>query len=115
MFNWLRELYEIRRERLVCPTCDVLRSELDKERREKERLLNHILSPKEETPTLTNEAPTPVFSAKRPWRALQRELEARDSLKHQQIIKEFDDKVNPKAGDSSQIRELEKNLGIPSA
>jgi len=112
MFNWLRELYEIRRERNICSTCEVLRIELDKERREKERLLNHILSPKEEILPTPNEAPSPVFAAKRPWRALQRELEERDRIQHQQVLREFQDKVDPKPVDSSAIEELEKKLGI---
>jgi hypothetical protein len=113
MFNWLRELYEIRRERNICQTCEVLRIELDKERREKERLLNHILSPKEEPEALSPSAPAPVFAAKRPWRALQRELEERDRIQHQQVLRDFQDRVDPKPVDSSSIKELEKKLGIP--
>lgn len=109
MFQWLEELYRIRREnRLarVCPSCDILATELSKERREKEILLQHILNPPLST------APEPVISEPIPpkhvpWRVKQQQLEMEDRKEHQRIMKEFGARVNPVP-----IEKLEKEMGI---
>jgi hypothetical protein len=114
MFQWLRELNDILRERRVCNTCEVLRIELEKERREKQSLLDHILTPRTQEPQVQTENPQPVFTPKRPWRMVQKELELKDRAEHQRILREVEDKIAAKPVDSSAIQQLEKNLGIPN-
>lgn len=116
MFNWLRELYEIRREKSICNTCAVLQQELDRERREKQALLDHILNPRvPEVTTAQNDTPVPILTPKRPWRAVQADLERQDRLKQQEIMRQFEDRVPVKPGDSKEIEKLEEKLGIKDA
>ena len=104
MFGWLEELYRIRRanreairqeilESQVCQSCEVLKVELAKERREKEMLLSHILHPKSEELPVRNENPTPILPRHVPWTVKQQELEAQDRMQKERILKEFQERV----------------------
>jgi len=118
MFNWLREYLEIRHEywerKQVCASCEVLRVELGKERREKEMLLQHVLTPtpKEEEIRIAPEPQVPVKAQHVPWRVRQQMLE-NDSREKARIMKEFQQKdseirsqVNPAV--TAQSEEFEK-------
>lgn len=108
MFQWLREYYDIRREKRelerVCLACEVFKVELAQERIEKQRLLNHILHPVAEIQT-TADTPEPVMPKHVPWRVRQQELEQKDRLEHQRIMTEFRNKV-------VNTEKLEKEMGI---
>lgn len=109
MFQWLREYYDIRREKRelerVCLACEVFKVELAQERIEKQRLLNHILHPKtEDEPVISND-PQPIMPKHVPWRVRQQELEQKDRLEHQRIMTEFRNKV-------VNTEKLEKEMGI---
>ena len=110
MFNWLRELYEIRdmrRERdLYCASCEVLKVELAAERREKEKLLAHILHPATEAAPIQNEEKEPIRPQHVPWRVKQQELETRDREEAQRIMNQF---RNRKPVDTEK---LEKEMNI---
>ena len=102
MFQWLRELYDIRREFRACESCETLKIELSKERREKDMLLQHVLHPKiEEAPRIEG-APEPIRPKHIPWRVKQQELEAEDRQQKQRIMQEFQARVAP----------IEKVMGV---
>lgn len=107
MFQWLRELYEIRRDHRelsrVCQSCEVLKVELSKERREKEMLLQHVLHPKTEEVDKVELDPQPIKSRHVPWRVKQQELEAEDRQQASRIMEEFKARVAP----------MEKVMGVP--
>lgn len=107
MFQWLRELYEIRRDHKelsrVCQSCEVLKVELSKERREKEMLLQHVLHPKVEESIKPEGEPQPIRARHTPWRVKQQELESQDRQQAQRIMQEFKDRVAP----------IEKVMGVP--
>lgn len=126
MFAWLREFLEIKRfnyetrlrlkeealERLsLCNSCEVLKVELSKERREKEMLLQHLLSSRE--PTIERDEnpkePVPLLRHK-PWRVKQQELEAADRAQAARIMTEFKDKV--KQATKLDTDKLEESIGI---
>lgn len=108
MWNWLRELYDIRRENKMsrCDSCDILKVELAQERREKERLLNHILNPQPQSEP-TAEKPEPIMPKHVPWRVKQQELETRDRQEAARILAQFKDRVK-----SADTEKLEKDMGI---
>lgn len=113
MFGWLRELYEIRREHYDrlrhCESCETLRVELGKERREKEMLLQYIITPKDWTPSQpkTEDVPMPVLRGHVPWRVRQQQLEAEDRKEKSRIMEEFRARVDP-----AKTEQLEKEMGI---
>lgn len=96
MFAWLRELQDIlqtrREQRNHCNTCEVLQMELERERREKNRLLEKILTPVVDEVRAAPE-PMPVMPRYKPWRVKQQELEAADRIQHERILKEFKERT----------------------
>lgn len=108
MFQWLEELYEIRRRNRVCESCEILKTELSSERREKFMLLQRLIEPhKPEAAIESNENPVPVFQGHKPWRVKQQELETEDRRQAARIMQEFKARVNPAVTDK-----LEKDMGI---
>lgn len=107
MWGWLRELYDIRRENKIphCDSCDILKVELAQERREKERLLNHILQPQVENTAREPEKPEPIIPKHVPWRVKQQELEAKDRAEAARIMNQFKNRV-------VKTEEIEKEMGI---
>lgn len=108
MFQWLEELYEIRRRNRVCESCEVLKVEIAQIRREKDLLLQHVLHPKDETqPVMQDANPGAILRGHKPWRVKQQELEMQDRLQHNRIMAEFKAKVDP-----VKTEQLEKEMGI---
>lgn len=117
MFNWLRELKEIWREPRVCLSCEVLKVELSNERREKQQLLDHLLTPRsqESERLIAPEPQVPIHGKHIPWAVRQQMLEQADREKAK-TIQDFRKKdaearkatPNPVAS----IEDLEANLGI---
>lgn len=111
MWNWLRELYEIRRENRelnsICPACEVFKVELSNMRRERDILLNRVLTPTSTPETQITGDPQPVILRHMPWKVKQQELERQDRLEHERILTEFKNKVSP-----LKTEELEKSIGI---
>lgn len=122
MWGWLRELQDLRLSRIeselrireeanICQSCEVLKVELSKERREKEMLLQHLLSSRE--PTIERDEnpkePVPLLRHK-PWRVKQQELEAADRAQAARIMTEFKDKV--KQATKLDTDKLEESIGI---
>lgn len=108
MFNWLRELRDILREPRPCVSCDTLKVELANLRREKDLLLNRLLTPQvqEYTPQVNTE-PVPLRTAQhKPWRVKQQELERADRIEHDRILAEFKKKI------SSAEAEAESKAGV---
>ena len=121
MFNWLRELKEIWREPRVCLSCEVLKVELSNERREKEMLLTHVLTPRPQLPEreVAPEPQVPITAKHVPWRVKQQMLEAEDRARAAQIMSEFKKKdVEVRQGHTAPItpattiEDLENVLGI---
>jgi hypothetical protein len=120
MWGWLRELIEIRREGKVCQACEILKVELSNERREKEILLQHLLTPRPTEPERTTapELQVPISRKHIPWKMRQQMLEE-DDRKKAQVLAEFRKReeearsVNPSLVVPAQsIEDLEKNLGV---
>lgn len=111
MWGWLREWYEIRRENKIlrCDSCDILKVELAQERREKERLLNHILHPTVESTAPSNEEPERIMPRHVPWRVKQQELEQKDRAEAARIMNQFKNRVKTGPVDTEK---LEKDMGI---
>lgn len=107
MFNWLRELYEIRKENKTCESCENLKFELAQVRLENSRLLDHILAKPVPEPEVKQEFIKPVLPNMIPWRVRQQMLEAEDRQKAR-LMKEHTNK-EPK---SNTVEELEKELGV---
>lgn len=140
MWNWLRELYELRaeyRERkfnlaLPCEACEVLKTQLERANYEREQLINHLLKPPA-PPDLVKPVPVtqPLNVRHMPFRVKQQILEAesreearimrehRETMKKadEQLIKEGFKKVDSSSAvvqvdTSPQVEELERELGI---
>ena len=119
MFQWYRELLQIRleareakrqiaQEERICQSCEVLKVELEKERREKQQLLAHILTPQTtEEPTRSDEPATPLRTARHvPWRVKQQQLELEDKRQRERILTEFRERARVP------IDQMEKTMGI---
>jgi len=123
MWGWLREFQEIRHEnqlrkarlreaaiekQQLCNSCEVLKVELSNERREKEVLLNHLLSSRQEPERLA--APEPQIQTSRqhvPWKVRQQMLEQEDRVKAQ-VLASF----QKRDAEIRNTAELEQTLGI---
>lgn len=126
MFGWFRELLEIRyefkerRERMEldkhqCPTCEVLRVELDRTNREKAQLLRELLKETDNPPTVASE-PEPIRSTFKPWKLRQQELEAADRLKAAEKRVELDTTLRfNKNLSQAKVEQLEKEMGMSDA
>lgn len=122
MFNWLRELKEIWHTKAECQSCEILKLELSKERLEKQRLLDHLLTPKLPEPErLVAPEPQPIGPRHIPWKVKQQQLEEDDRNKARQVLAEFRAKeaaarnANPvpvNITPAITIEDLEANLGI---
>lgn len=130
MFGWLRELIEIRRTPKYCESCEVLKVELANERREKLRLLDHVLTPAGigyEPKAEESGPPRAIMPRHIPWRVKQQELEAKDRAEHDRIMREFKARTGitprpiqavPIPADearSENVANLEKKLGVSDA
>lgn len=107
MFNWLRELYEIRatyRKVEVCESCEALKQMNDHLRMDNEKLLRRILEPKVEPERIV--APEPMVPIHRnvPWRVKQQMLEAEDRQKANAL--------RQAAKPDNSIEALEKDLDL---
>lgn len=114
MFNWLRELLEIRsefrerkyrllEEQKVCPACEILKTELNMAHARNIELLNKLT--KEETPVEKPVVPMETLP-------LRRHL----SWKHRQQILEADDRIKAQAmrnaAQPDSVEDLEKELDV---
>ena len=111
MFNWLRELYEIRREGKVCDTCEVLKMENARLLNEQSRLLDRILHVP--TPNVVVE-PTefkPILPRNTSWNVRRQSLEA-ESRRQAQIIKQREKEYQPDMPETISTADLEKELDI---
>lgn len=79
-------------EKKSCQTCDMLRELLDREKNEKQQLLNSILRGPIEEKVVVNE-PVVVRGAKLPWRVKQGILE-REDRKRAELLKEKLKEIN---------------------
>lgn len=124
MFQWVRELLEIRyefRERKlrleeektqsekICSSCEVLRMALDRANHEKEQLLSKILNPPKEEEVKEANEPLPIKSRHIPWRVRQQMLEEEDRVKAK-VLQEHQE--NLKEANKASIQKLESKLGI---
>lgn len=119
MFNWLRELLEIKaqyRERKIeykaCESCEILKTALERSNYEREKLLNVLL--KRDDPIVEAPAaePEPLKPRHIPWRIRQQQLEADDrkqaeKMKALAIQEEFVNQLN-----KLNTAELEKSMGL---
>ena len=128
MWGWLREFYEIRLanhearlrlkeqadERLsICQSCEVLKIEISKERREKEMLLNHLLTSRQESAPADDSPrePMPLINKRHiPWKVRQQELEQQDRQVAQRIMSEFKDRVQKSTHPNTD--KLEESIGL---
>lgn len=114
MWNWLRELYEIRRENKerasVCPACEVFKVELSNSRRTNDMLLSRILTPQAMSEPIASGDPQPIILKHKPWKVKQQELERQDRHEAARIMTEFQNKIK-----TVNTEELEKQLGIKNA
>lgn len=109
-------------EPFPCPTCEVLRFQLDESNRERRELLQKFLEKdKPESVTPAKEDLQPIRPQFTPWRVRQQMLEAEDR-KQAQLLKEKQREMaeaksphvaNREAARVENINELEKELGIP--
>lgn len=120
--SWLDEKWE---RKSYCKTCEVLRSQLDREIFEKQQLLNRFVLI-EKTPAVVSEsAPMPVMPKIVPWRVQRELLEQEDRAKAQAMRRHQEDvakasvaksdemkKNEPIENGSISISELEKELGV---
>lgn len=133
MWNWLRELYDIRDSRRaaleVCKSCETLKIQLERANYEREQLINHLLRPPQTPQVLKAPVPVtqPLAGRHVPFRVRQQILEAesreeaRILHKHQEDLKKATDAIISKPADtfhidhidtSPQVEELEQELGI---
>lgn len=127
MFNWLRELFELRYEyrarklrlqselendrnlieqdNLKCESCEVLKIALERSNLEKDRLMERLFQnnlPSDITNQKPQEIPKPIMPRNIPWHVRQQILEREDREKAR-LMREA-----PK----SDTEELERELGI---
>ncbi len=131
MFNWLKELleirYEFRERRLrleeetaerkhVCPTCEIFKVEIERANREKELLLNKILQP----PAQQEEVKRPVTvnpPRQVPFAIKRQILEAEDRVKAGKLRKfEEENQASRQPSDvnsaSDDVNRMEQVMGI---
>ncbi len=105
MFNWLRELYEIRRDNKVCETCNVLKMENARLLAENSKLIDRILEKPVEKVIETTENFKPILPRNTSWNIKRQMLEAEDRKKAQ-IIKQQNESMKESTED------LERELNI---
>ncbi len=122
VFNWLKELleirYEFRERRLrleeetserkhVCPTCEIFKVEIERANREKELLLNKILQPPDKVEIV--QRPITVNPPRQVPFAIKRQiLEAEDRVKAEKLRKFEEENKNL----DNKIEQMEKTMGI---
>jgi len=139
MFQWIRELLDIRyeykerkgklkRDALICNSCETLRTALERANYEREQLLNNLLKPQVQSERVEAPEPSSVPLQRNrhtPLRVMQQQLELEDREKAR-VIRDFEaklvrernlkEKLSPKANTeinvNPQIETLEKELGI---
>lgn len=107
------EKIELERELSRCKTCDTLRIQLEHEQREKERLLEVILtlnSPKVENSSSPVEFKPITTTRYSNFREKRRELELQDKVEHEKLEKLKKDQLASEQ--VTGIEELESKLGI---
>ena len=127
VFNWLKELleirYEFRERRLrleeetserkhVCPTCEIFKVEIERANREKELLLNKILQP----PAPQEEVKRPITvnpPRQMPFAIKRQILEAEDRIQAEKLRKfNEENQASQKPSSADPIREMEQVMGI---
>lgn len=113
MVNWFHKLLhphcpecrEDAREELVCPSCEMLQTEVARLRHDNERLLNRLIEKPENNDR--NEAPVPSapLPHRLPWKARAAQLEAQDREKAQEM------KLRA-AAPKTDVTDLEKELDV---
>lgn len=100
-------------EPFPCPTCEVLRFQLDESNRERRELLQKFLErdKPEQTTAPAKEDMQPIRPQFTPWRVRQQMLEAEDR-KQAQLLKEKQKEMADSRKPS--IEALEKELEIPN-
>lgn len=131
MFDWLRELYEIRAEHLDrirhCRSCERLETEVARLHQENVFLIQRLLPPITSSAAIENSKPVAI-SRHVPFRVTQQSLEKKDrelaiqQREENRTLKEFQQReaaLKAKASEEPvkvvsdpQIEELEKALGL---
>lgn len=114
MFNWLRELLELRmemRERnkeiKICESCEILKHQLSLVNDEKKDLLNRLIHPIVEQPTVESSEFKPVLqSHNMSWRVRQQMLE-REDRERAKLLNQNREAIS--------VSDLEKEMDIVSS
>jgi hypothetical protein len=123
MFNWFRELLEIRyefRERnlklvaesKVCESCEVLKMQLSLVQQEKEKLLNLIVDKHQPEPVqVIRETPEPIRPKHTPW-AVKKQMLEQESRETARILaqKKIEELEQQILGDKDNASEAESEL-----
>lgn len=113
MFKWLHRLFNPHcpdcmsesQDSRICPTCEVLKSQIESLRYEKNQLLNKLLNPTEPVETKSYEEEVKIqIPRTTPWHVRRQMLEAEDR-KAAQLMR---DKAVP-------VEDLEKELDLAAA
>jgi hypothetical protein len=93
-----------RLEPIPCPTCEILRTQLEESNRERRELLTRLLTPPEPPPIIhEKDEPKAIQPQFIPWKVRQQMLEAEDR-KRAQLMRDK----------TKEIEDLEKELGVAS-
>lgn len=104
MFNWLRELYEIRRDNKICTSCETLKMQLAIVNQEKKVLLDSVLSAPEKVVEQQEKEYKPILPRTHTnWNVRRQMLEAEDRKKAQ-LVKQKVELVS--------TEDLEKELNV---
>lgn len=133
MFQWLKELYEIRRaareESEVCKSCEVLKVQLERANYEREMLMNKLLMPTAAAePLKLTPVTKPNTSRHIPFNVRRQILESEDREKARILrehadrmkndieekfkIQNFTEAENKIIDPNPQVEEIERELGI---
>ena len=110
MREFIYKLFRLEYERSFCANCEKLMHLLEDEKRRHDKLINNLLTPKEDnTAKALPEDFRPMQSRHTPWSVTQQRLEAADKIRAEEI-KKAQSITNAK----KKIEALEKEVGVPS-
>lgn len=122
MFNWIREILEIKAEfrerklrllvetqmdRNVCSSCETLKIALERANFEKDKLLSRLLEKPDDRPPVFRDEPQQVVPRNVPWNIRRQMLEREDREKARIMREAPKPNINPNSGE---IEEFEKEL-----
>ncbi len=113
MFDWLRELVDIKLEyrerKKVCESCNFLRTELARSNIDRNFLIQQLLSKKDESEAVNvNTNVEPILPKTIHWRIKQQELEANDRAEAAALEKQRKEAAAAKLNTAK----LEESIGI---